>query len=268
MAGEEIKRQISLLFILFALVGCGNPTQSPEPGESIKAPIDLNQEAEPFAVIELFSSEGCNDCPPAEEFLNELTRQAMAEKSYVYPLAFHVDYWNKLGWKDVFSDSSFSNRQRKYRKAFGNEVVYTPQMIINGSVEFTGSDRKRAKKVIDSVLAIKPEVFFSIHPDSAGKTVSFQIIKGPENLIGGSYLISFATVQRNLKTKVERGENAGKTLEHQNVVISFKTYYLSNMSGNLSTGFDGPLPGKDHSLVALIQKRETMEILGANLWNY
>src|ERR1051326_7645108 len=113
---------------------------------------EISQNAEPFAVVELFSSEGCSDCPAAEEVLNKITKDAMADKSYIYPLAFHVDYWNKLGWKDTFGDSAYSNRQRKYRAAFGNEVVYTPQMILNGEIEFVGSDEHKADSTIAAEL--------------------------------------------------------------------------------------------------------------------
>ena len=113
--------------LILALFSCSQNRNSEEVNNptSTYSTQTISEQAEPFAVVELFSSEGCSDCPPAEELLNKITREAMANKTYVYPLAFHVDYWNKLGWKDVFSDSSYSNRQRSYRKAFGNEVVYT-----------------------------------------------------------------------------------------------------------------------------------------------
>ena len=119
-----------------------NQQQNNNRGADATTSEEMAQEAEPFAIVELFTSEGCSDCPPAEELLNKITLEAMANKTYVYPLAFHVDYWNKLGWKDSFSDSSFSNRQRKYRIARGNEVVYTPQMSVKGNTECVGSDEK------------------------------------------------------------------------------------------------------------------------------
>jgi hypothetical protein len=224
-------------------------------------------------VVELFSSEGCSDCPAAEEVLNRITRDAMANKTYIYPLAFHVDYWNKLGWKDVFSDSAYSNRQRKYRVALGNEVVYTPQMIVNGQVEFVGSDEKRSKAVTDSFLVVKPDWFFTIHPDESQlkqgviKT-EYEIIKRPEEKGSATYHICFALVERKLETNVTRGENKGKKLEHENVVRFFASQKLSSEKGAYTIHYPSGNVGRNHSLICFIQDDASMKIVGANLWNF
>jgi hypothetical protein len=281
-----------LYFILAVLLGaCANPPEKndrldispPYPDAEEQKKWEAMQSAEPFAIVELFSSEGCSDCPSAELVLNKLTREAMADKSYIYPLAFHVDYWNKLGWKDVFSDSSYSNRQRMYRRAFGNEVVYTPQMIVNGKREFVGSDEKKARQVIDSVLKVKPPCYFTIHPDdslqpadSTGKEltnfVHYEVMKIPGQLRTRFYTICFAIVERGLTTKVGKGENGGKTLQHENVVRLFKRYDLKEMKGKVDMGAfrdeQGRPLGKNFSLIAFIQDKVTMEIVGANLWNF
>ena len=232
-----------------------------------------SQSAEPFAVVELFSSEGCSDCPAAEEVLNRLTKDAIADKSYVYPLAFHVDYWNKLGWKDVFSDSSYSNRQRKYRRSLGNEVVYTPQMIVNGLTEFTGSDEKRAHIVIDSVLKLKPECYFTIHPSAVTSgdvtvNVEYEIIQFPARDKSMGFDICFAIVERGLQTHVGYGENVGKTLKHENVVRVFKSMELKEKTGTVELSSFGKSPGGNHSLIVFVQERGNRKIIGANLWNF
>ena len=244
----------------------------PDPEEQKK--WEELQNAEPFAVVELFSSEGCSDCPAAEEVLNKLTKEAMADKSYIYPLAFHVDYWNKLGWRDVFSDSSFSNRQRKYRPVLGNEVVYTPQMIVNGKTEYVGSDEKKARHVIDSVMKIKPACYFTIHPQenstAEGKIkVDYEVLKiTPDSGGKFDYTICFALVERGLTTHVGKGENTGRTLHHENIVRAFKTIDFKEMKGSCELPALGKIPGKEHSLIVFVQNKHTMRIAGANLWNF
>ena len=264
-------KNIPLILIAFTCSFCSEPKENKS--ENTTSAPDVTQEAEPFAVVELFSSEGCSDCPPAEELLNKITKEAMANKTYVYPLAFHVDYWNKLGWKDPFSDSSFSNRQRKYREPLHNEVIYTPQMIVNGQTQFVGSDEKRSKAVIDSFLVVKPDWFFTIHPDDKlleqgiVKT-EYEIIKRPEEKESRAYNLCYAIVERNLQSDITRGENKGLKLTHQNVVRIFGSQKLENTKGTFQIEFKADKIGKNHSLIAFVQDATSMKIVGANLWNF
>ncbi len=101
---------------------------------------ESNQTAEPSALIKLFPLEGCSDCPAVEALLNEIALDEWADREYICALSFHLDYWNKRGWKDEFSKPEYSDRQRAYRKSFENEVLNTPQMIVNATEEFVGSD--------------------------------------------------------------------------------------------------------------------------------
>ena len=267
-------KNVFLLIITLSFSFC-NPKQNNSP---VGIPADttrqeISQEAEPFAVVELFSSEGCSDCPAAEEVLNKITREAMANKTYVYPLAFHVDYWNKLGWKDVFSDSSYSNRQRKYRKALGNEVVYTPQMIVNGDIEFVGSEEHKADSVINAELKKTPSAYFTIQPNEEmtndGKfSVDYEILKMPAQEESVTYDLCFAIVERKLITNVTHGENKGKTLQHENIVRAFTSIELKEKKGKVMMPPLYKAPTKNHSLIAFIQDRERMKIIGANLWNF
>ena len=271
-------KKLFYFFLLPLLFSCGNKSLEKEgtlqtPEQLLKEEEksnDRHQSAEPFAVVELFSSEGCSDCPSAEEVLNKITKNAMADKSYIYPLAFHVDYWNKLGWKDIFSDSSYSNRQRKYRKAFGSEVVYTPQMIVNGETEFTGSDEKKADSAISAMLKKTPEVYFSIHPDDNWTKLDFECYSVPKDFEAKKMKLVFcvAIVERNLESKINRGENKGLTLHHQNVVCKFISKELIELHGTIQLPkLEKPL-SKNFSIIAFVQNTETMKILGANLWNY
>jgi len=96
---------------------------------------------EPVAVVELFTSEGCSSCPPADRILSRLTAETQRDHRRIYTLSFHVDYWDRLGWRDPYSSSANSDRQRQYAELMKLQSVYTPQMIVNGRIEFVGSDQ-------------------------------------------------------------------------------------------------------------------------------
>ncbi len=112
--------------------------------------IQSIQAQQPFAAAELFTSEGCNTCPPAERLLSELKTEAEKNKQNIYFLEYHVDYWNRLGWKDPFSKNQFTLRQENYSRVLPGKELYTPQLVINGETEVNGSDKKAAQELIQS----------------------------------------------------------------------------------------------------------------------
>src|SRR5258705_10125837 len=120
---------------------------------------------EGFALVELFTSEGCSSCPPADEAVGRLN----GWKKNVYILSFHVDYWNYLGWKDLFSSSAYSNRQQNYGNLFHLSSIYTPQIVVNGSVQFVGNDEARLRSTIENDLKAMPKTEFQIKTQSANK---------------------------------------------------------------------------------------------------
>ncbi|MDH3280829.1 MAG: DUF1223 domain-containing protein [Gammaproteobacteria bacterium] len=170
---------------------------------------------EDLAVVELFTSQGCYSCPPAEAFLRELAH----EQPQVLALEFHVDYWDDLvygsagKWKDPFSDPSFTLRQRGYnqRPLDGRRGVYTPQMIINGQHAEVGSDRARIAPLLDRAASLKP-LSVRVARADAGILVT---VGGSQDGSAGIWLVSF---DRELKTSVTAGENQGKMLVSNNVV--------------------------------------------------
>ncbi len=105
--------------------------------------------AQGFAVVELFTSEGCSSCPPADEAVADIAKQ---NKSNVFILGYHVDYWNYLGWKDMYSSSAYSNRQKQYASVFQLNSIYTPQIVVNGKTEFVGSDKNKLQQTITKEL--------------------------------------------------------------------------------------------------------------------
>ena len=168
-----------------------------------------------FAVLELFTSEGCSSCPPADNLLPQLAKL----DDNIITLSFHVDYWDRLGWKDPFSSSEFTERQKKYGDQLHLESVYTPQLIINGQYEMVGSNRNSATQTIKSVLNEKAVVHIKIN----------EVKKDANKLLVGCEAegdlkkldLIAALVQKQAVMKVKAGENNGATLSHTNVVRSF-----------------------------------------------
>src|SRR6476469_10265140 len=129
---------------------------------AVSLSIVLAKTTEPGAprkavVVELFTSEGCSSCPPADELLGHLRQDLSAKNIQVIPLGFHVDYWNSLGWKDRFSSAEFSQRQEQYTESLRVDGPYTPEMVVDGAVEFVGNDYGQAQRTIREA-ASRPEI--------------------------------------------------------------------------------------------------------------
>ncbi|MEQ8303465.1 MAG: DUF1223 domain-containing protein [Cyclobacteriaceae bacterium] len=180
------------------------------------------QAQEGFAVIELFTSQGCSSCPPADRNLVTLLRDAKEKNIAVFGLSFHVDYWNYIGWRDPYSSKTYSERQRNYAKSIASQRVYTPQMIVNGSVEFVGSNTVKAGAAIQNALREKPKYRLSLKRKEmiGGSTLSVTYISNEEP--HGEQL-NIAVVEREVSNYVNNGENHGRTLNHTNVVKAFET---------------------------------------------
>ncbi len=199
---------------LLALVLCGC--------QSSGSPIISEARADELsgggvAVVELFTSEGCSSCPPADAVLADLGRDAPS----VYALEFHVDYWDALGWRDPFASADYANRQRQYARSFGTSSLYTPQMIVGGTDGFTGSDRDRARASVARALARGGQmgVSLGVHtPVGDAVSVDVDCAAAPPGSV-----ISVALVQRDATTDVRAGENAGRSLRHTSIVRAFAT---------------------------------------------
>lgn len=217
-------------------------------------------EATSFAVVELFTSQGCSSCPPADRLLSELLEEAAKEGQAIYPLSFHVDYWNYLGWADPFSKKGFSARQRSYAQALSTGV-YTPQMVFNGQAECVGSNRTKAHAFIQKVMEkqARDQITLKLVPLSDKKTIRVDYeVKG--NFKGK--VIHVALVERNISTKVKRGENGGRELHHDNVVREFKTIELSG-KGAVMLNIPSDLDKSESQVIAFTQDESNMEIYGA-----
>ncbi len=188
-------------------------------------------------VVELFTSQGCNSCPPADAYLAEL-----AGDPGVLPLAYHVDYWDQLGWRDPFSSPAATARQRAYGRSLRLRTIYTPQMVINGRVDAVGSDRPA---VIAAIAAARnlPRVPVTVAAD--GGALAIRVAAG-----AGSGRVLLIGYDLQHETRVRGGENAGKTLVNSNIVRTIEE--IGTWSGAALT-LSGPLPAPLTGAAVLLQ---------------
>jgi hypothetical protein len=233
----------------------------------------VSRNAKPAPVIvELFTSEGCSSCPPADEVLTKLDKTQPVQGAEIIALGEHVDYWNKLGWIDPFSSAEFSTRQSEYADAFGRDGVYTPQMIVDGRDEFAGGNMGRARDAI-ARAAQSPKANIQIASQgSNGKeiTLSIQVRDLPRITAGDTADVLLAVTENNLRSEVARGENAGRYLRHSAVTRQLtvlgqisvdQNSFEAQPTVNLASGWS-----KDNlRAVVLVQERANRRVLGATV---
>ena len=212
-----------------------------------------------FAVVELFTSEGCSSCPPADEALADIA--AAYKNSKVYVLSFHVDYWNNLGWKDAFSNAAYSRRQQQYGDKLKLSTVYTPQAVVNGVAEFTGSDRGKLTRAVEDGLHSAAEKPVTVTA-SMGSDDKVRVLCVPQNM--APCQLNIALVQLHGQSKVKSGENAGRLLNHVNIVRGFKEVPVGGQQ-QVKVVFTIPhgLSAKDLMVVAYTQLDGQGKITGA-----
>jgi hypothetical protein len=212
-----------------------------------------------FALLELFTSEGCSSCPAADDLLAKIQKEAQDKPVYV--LAYHVDYWNSLGWKDVFSKAEFSSRQRDYGGWLGNPQIYTPQVVINGKAECVGSDEAALRNAITTALTAAPTATtaLQVQQDAGKLTVNYQVTG---NTTSDQLLI--ALVQKSAVSKIARGENSGRTLSHAQIVRELQTVTLnSSKKGTAYIKSPQGFNPQNWEVVGFLQDTTTGEVLTA-----
>ena len=163
-------------------------------------------------VVELFTSQGCSSCPPADAFLGKLS-----QRHDVLPLAFHVNYWDYIGWKDPFASDAATERQYSYGHALGLNMVYTPQMVIGGTHDAVGSDQNAVSRAIE-MDANRSKLKLTVTRDASGG----YRVQIPAGSVGQSATVWLALFDGAHKTQVERGENSGTTLTEFNIVREWR----------------------------------------------
>lgn len=214
-----------------------------------------------FAVVELFTSEGCSSCPAADELLGQQYSEYTEKKLPVYFLAFHVDYWNYLGWKDEYANKEFTERQYRYGESFGLQSVYTPQMIVNGTTEFVGSNRSRLESAVKSALNTEEQFHIDLKGCLVLNDSTIKIVYAMDSL-SADMTLNFAIVERGLSREIKRGENSGKRLHHTNVVRGFYQSNAKNQSEKILAIPKGII-WNNASLIVFAQYRSSMKIAGA-----
>lgn len=213
-----------------------------------------------FAVVELFTSEGCSSCPPADELVAKIQKEYKDQPVYI--LAFHVDYWNRLGWKDVFSSADYSKRQSKYADYLHIQSVYTPQIVVNGKKEFVGSEEGTLRNAIKAGLQ-KPssaQIELSNIKTETGKAVLHY--QATDN--GNNSTLLLALVERSAQTSVKAGENRGRNLSHVQIIRHLQSTALSNGKGGVeSIVLPKEFNPQNWEVIALLQNTQTGEIIGA-----
>ncbi len=222
----------------------------------------IESKSKPAVLVELFTSEGCSSCPPADRVLSRLEKEPSNGEAEIITLAFHVDYWNYLGWKDEFSSKSFSERQSGYAERFKLDSIYTPQMVIDGEKQFVGSNSDAANKAIsDGAKSQKANIEISHSNDK----LKVKIIDAPTH--DDSY-VWLAIAEDDLKTNVRRGENGGKTLDHVSVVREMKL--LGNLAAADKTfesetalQLNSAWKKENLKFVVFVQGKESKKVFGA-----
>ena len=218
-------------------------------------------------IVELFTSEGCSDCPPADALLEKMIATQPAAGAEIIGLGQHVDYWDRLGWKDRFSSAAFTGRQQAYQTRFATESIYTPQMVVDGRAEFVGSDANAARKAIERTLTA-PHGTVNINLSGSPLHVAVAISDLPHAARGDRADIILVVTESGLTTDVKRGENHGKLLKHAPVVRYLATIGQVAVDGTTaSAAADIPLAAdwqRDRlAVVAFVQEQRGRTILAS-----
>jgi len=234
-------------------------TAGPEPA-SARTPV----------LVELFTSEGCSSCPPADALLASLDRNQPVPNADIIVLGEHVDYWDSLGWKDRFSSAESTLRQRNYQAYFHLGDSYTPQIVVNGSAQFNGTDRAGIENAIEQAVAAQPAPIQFGGVQVRGKSVAFTLLNGPAT--HPEYVnIYAALVDPSDTTEVRAGENGGRTLHHAGVVRAFSmvggSWHMRELGRHPEAPFSIQFPGQEvlegKRLVVFAQTKHIGPVLGS-----
>jgi len=214
---------------------------------------DRSAAGEPLTVVELFTSQGCSSCPPADAFVGEL-----ADREGVLVLSEHVDYWDYLGWRDPFAIPATTQRQRDYARWLGLGYVYTPQMVIQGASQVTGSNREAVLNLLEEPETGNP-LAVDIGRVGDGRIV-ITVAGAPAGEDAAVWLVLF---DKEHATPVSRGENRGREVRNYNVVRSFTRIGSWNGEATTITAIMPEAEGIGDGCAVIVQAQDTGRILGA-----
>jgi len=237
-----------------------------DPAAAKRAPNDASVPV----IVELFTSEGCSSCPPADALLVKLQNEQPIPGAEVVALEEHVDYWNDLGWNDPFSSREMTARQQRYAEAFGHGSSYTPQMVVDGQFEFVGSRSSEARETIAEAAA-RPRADVSVARSTGGSDGRGDWMVNVRRLTGSNDTpeVWLAITETRLHSSVESGENAGRELGHAAVVRQLIKLGAADgskedaFSGSTKINFRPDWKKENLRVVAFVQEKNSRRILGA-----
>jgi hypothetical protein len=210
-------------------------------------------------VVELFTSEGCSSCPAADQLLARLEREQPVQGAHIIALSEHVDYWDRLGWRDPFSSAQFTSRQQEYSRVLHEDGPYTPEMVIDGTTSFVGNQSSDAFKSISQAAR---DAKVTVRIASANGKIEIQA-----DATTRAADVIVAITERKLMSDVSRGENAGRKLQHTAVVrwmrVEGKTRPRQPFSGELHVSPEKGWKAEDLRIVVFLQERASRKVLGA-----
>lgn len=251
-----------LVLVTLALLAVSKVHSSPSSASSSSAVHPV--------LLELFTSEGCSSCPPADAFLKQMDDAGRVDGIETIAIEEHVDYWDQLGWRDPFSSHRWTERQEQYAEAFRRDGIYTPQFIVNGHSEMSGSSPRKARQDILEAAKISDA---DLHLAVVGASQSSaEVLVTAENIPpeARSPELWLAISERGLSSDVLRGENQGRNLTHAAILRSLtqiRNGAAANSSGSVETKATVPLDPSwkrgNLRLVVFLQDRKTLHIIGA-----
>jgi hypothetical protein len=244
-----------IFFLMFFTFFTGNLLQAQQAQPQLVVPTVL---------VELFSSEGCSSCPLADQFLQELLVIADSVQAPVFCLDYHVDIWNKSGWVDQFSDTSFSRRQREYMVKNKQQALFTPMIFVNGGGGIPGNAKKEVSKLINENMRIRPKTSLVIQAGYIQETNTLVVEYNTEGDID-SCSLQLVIAYKQIESKVTAGENAGQTLVHHHTAKSWKEVPLNgNKKGKVGIILPTDVPVANLMLVGFVQHQPTWKIVATD----
>jgi hypothetical protein len=254
-------RTPSLFLLAATAAGCSSPARAA--ATPWRRPV----------LVELYTSQGCSSCPPADAFVRQLPALGLG-RDKVVPLTFHVDYWDRLGWKDPYASGAFTERQEWYARssklrspdgAAGLDGLYTPQMIVDGTVQFSGQRRQTAVRELETAAARPPAFELTVRAAVKGTTVDLTVQSTPVGAAARErdWRLVAALAAKTTHTAVARGENAGETLEEAAVVRALSDRIAMPMqrsAARIQLSRPADLAWSDVELVVFAQSEVTREI--------
>lgn len=226
-----------------------------------------NDSARVPVLLELFTSEGCSSCPPADRLLEVLDQKQPVAGADLIVLSEHVDYWDRLGWRDPFSSPQYTARQQEYALKFGRDGVYTPQLVVDGRFGFVGSDGREAASAIQKALR-EPKIALAISTiarDGNQVTAHVELQASQQNTKRGKAVLYVAVADNRAESHVTRGENGGRDLAHVGVARVLKQVGAVDLDVFAKDVTLSVQPGAGSSglrLIAFIQDPRSGQILG------